>query len=163
MEGASNYVIWKSRIEFLLDEHDLKALIDSAVAEPLDAAHLRALKKNIARAKRLILDGVKDHIVPHIATKNTAREMWVGLENLYQGSSEQRKIYLEENMRNTRIKKGERIDSFLSRIQGNRDQLSVVGSTPKDSELVRLTLNSVSEDYQVFVQSILGREKLPAW
>ena len=41
LEGASNYVIWKLRIEFLLDEHDLKALIDSAVAEPLDAAHLR--------------------------------------------------------------------------------------------------------------------------
>ena len=85
--GASNYVIWKSRIQFLLDEHDLKALIDNAFVEPLDAAHLRAFKKNMARAKRLILDGVKDHIVPHIAAKNTAREMWVGLENLYQRSS----------------------------------------------------------------------------
>ena len=75
LEGASNYVIWKSRIEFLLDEHDLEALIDSAVAEPLDAAHLRQFKKNMARAKRLILDGVKGHIVPHIAAKNTPREM----------------------------------------------------------------------------------------
>ena len=88
LEGASNYVFWKSRIEFLLDEHDLKALIDSAVAKLLDAAHLRQFKKNMARAKRLILDGVKDHIVPHIAAKNTAREMWVGLEKQYQGSSE---------------------------------------------------------------------------
>ena len=88
LEGASNYVICKSRIQFLLDEHDLKSLIDSAVAEPLDATHLRAFKKNMARAKRLILDGVKDHIVPHIEAKDTAREMWVGLEKLYQGSSE---------------------------------------------------------------------------
>ena len=118
LEGASNYVIWKSRIEFLLDEHDLKALVDSAVAEPLDAAHLRQFKKNMARAKRLILDGVKDHIVPHIAAKTTAREMWVGLEKLYQGSSEQRKMYLEEKMRNIRMKKGDRFDS-LSRIQEN--------------------------------------------
>ena len=45
-------------------------LIDSAVAE-FDAAHLRAFKKNMARAKRLILDAVKDHIVPHIAAKGT--------------------------------------------------------------------------------------------
>ena len=80
LEGASNYIIWKSRIEFVLDEHGLKALIDSAVAEPFDAAHLRQFKKNMARAKRLILDGVKDHIVPHIVAKNTTREMWVGLE-----------------------------------------------------------------------------------
>ena len=82
LQGASNYVIWKSRIEFLLDEHDPKALMDSAIAEPLDAAHLRQFKKNMARSKRLILDGVKDHIVPHIAAKTTAREMWVGLEKL---------------------------------------------------------------------------------
>ena len=116
----------------------------------------------MARSKRLILEGVKDHIVPHIAAKNTAREMWVGLEKLYQGSSEQRKMYLEEKMRNTRMKKGERFDS-LSHIQDNRDQLLAIGFAPRDSELVRLTLNSVSEDYQVFVQSILGREKLSGW
>ena len=78
LEGASNYVIWKSRIEFLLDEHDLKALIESALVEPLDVAHLRQFKKNMARAKRLILDGVKDHIVPHIAAKNIARTMQIG-------------------------------------------------------------------------------------
>ena len=82
LEGASNYFIWKSRIEFLLDEHDLKALIDSAVVEPLDAVNLRQFKKNMARAKRLILDGVKDYIVPHIAANTTTREMWVGLEKL---------------------------------------------------------------------------------
>ena len=51
LEGASNYVIWKSRIQFLLDEHDLKALIENIVAELLDAAHLRAFKKNMSRAK----------------------------------------------------------------------------------------------------------------
>ena len=105
----------------------------------------------------MILDGVKDHIVPHIAAKNTAKEMWVGLKNLYQASSEQRKMYLEEKMRNTRMKKGERFDSSLFCIQDTRDQLSGVGASPRDSELVRLTLNSVSKDYQVFVQSILGR------
>ena len=73
LEGASNYVICKSRIQFLLDEHDLKSLIDSAVAEPLDVAHLSAFKKNMARAKGLILDGVKDQIASHIAAKDTVR------------------------------------------------------------------------------------------
>ena len=117
LEGTSNYVIWKSMIEFLLDEHDLKALIDNAVAEPLDTTHLRQFKNNMARAKRLILDGVKDHIIPRIVAKTTAREMWVGMEKLYQGSSEQRKMYLEEKMWNIRMKKRERFDSSLSRIQ----------------------------------------------
>ena len=34
----------------------------------------------------MILDRVKDHVIPHIAEKNTAREMWQTLNTLYQGS-----------------------------------------------------------------------------
>ena len=72
-------------------------------------------------------------------------------------------MYLEEKMQNIRMKKGERFDSSLSRIQENRDHLSAVGYAPNDSEIVRFMLNSISEDYQVFVKSILGRESLPGW
>lgn len=43
-------------------------------------------------AKRMILDGVKEHIDSHVAGKNTAREMWEALSLLYEGTSEQRKI-----------------------------------------------------------------------
>ena len=83
LEGASNYVIWKARISFLLDEHDLKNFIGSTLAEPVDVAPLRAFKKNMEKAKRLILDGVKDHIVSHIYGKGTAKEMWDVLAALY--------------------------------------------------------------------------------
>jgi hypothetical protein len=37
----------------------------------------------MARAKCIILDGVKDHVVPHIAKKETANEMWDALKKLY--------------------------------------------------------------------------------
>ena len=89
------------------------------VVVPVDADPLKEYKKNMAKAKRLILDGVRDNVVCHIASKGTAREMWQALEKLYQGSSEKRKMYLEENMWTTRMKKGERIDPFLSRLQEN--------------------------------------------
>ena len=88
LEVASNYVIWKARISFLLDEHYLKHFIDNAQVEPVDVAPLWAFKKNMAKAKRLILDGVRDDIVSHISNKGTTKEMWDGLETLYQGCSE---------------------------------------------------------------------------
>jgi len=46
------------------------------------------------KAKCIIFDGVKDH-VPHIAKKNTTKEMWDTLTTLYQGTSMQSKILLE--------------------------------------------------------------------
>ena len=73
LEGASNYVIWKAGISCLLDEHDLKTYIDSVVVVPADADPLKKYRKEMAKAKRLILDGVRDHMVSHIDGKDIAR------------------------------------------------------------------------------------------
>ena len=92
LEGASNYVIWQEKIKCLLDENDLKAFIDGAVVVPLDADPLNAYKKDMEKAKRLILNGVRDHILCHIPGKGTSKEMWNAFKTLYQGSSEQQKM-----------------------------------------------------------------------
>ena len=89
LEGASNDVIWKVRISCLLDEHDLKTYVDSVVAVLADPGSLKKYKVEMVKAKRLILDGVRDHIVCHIAGKDTAQQMWEALATLYKGSSEQ--------------------------------------------------------------------------
>lgn len=57
--------------------------------------------------------------------------------------------------------KGERVDPFLTKLKETCAELLVVRHTPQDSELVRPALNFISNDWQIFVQSILGREALP--
>ena len=61
------------------------------------------------------------------------------------------------------MQKGECIDPFLAKLQETQDKLAAVGSTPQPTEMMRLVLNSVSDEWQVFVQSTLGREKLLNW
>ena len=111
----------------------------------------------------MILDGVWDHLVSHIVGKDIAKEMWDALSTLYQGTSEQQKMYLEEKLRCVRMQKGEGIDPFLTKIQEIRGHLVDVGPTPQPTELVQLALNNVSKEWQLFVQSILGRDTLPRW
>ena len=55
---------------------------------PTNLAYLAAWKKIDSRAMLIIMDGVKDHIVPHISGKKTALEMWKDLESLYQSKNE---------------------------------------------------------------------------
>lgn len=105
----------------------------------------------MVKTKRMTPDRVKDHIVCHIASRNTATEMWDALSTLYQGSYEQWKMYLEQKMRSMQMQKGECIDPFLMKLQETRDELAAMGSTPQGYEMVRLALNSVSEEWQVFV------------
>jgi len=127
LDGASNYVIWKARISCLLDERFLKVYVNSVVFEPTDPDQLNKYKGEMANTKRMILDGVKDHIVCHIANRNTAKEMWDALLTLYQGSSEQWEMYLEQKMRSTQMQKGEHIYPFLTKLQETRDELVAVG------------------------------------
>jgi len=101
LEGASNYVILTARISCLLDENDFKAYVDSVVVVHMDPNSLKKYKVEMAEAKQLILDGVRDHVVCHIAGKDTTRQMWEALAMLYEGSFEQRKMYLELKMRST--------------------------------------------------------------
>ena len=76
-------MIWKARITCLLDEYDLKLFMTSMVAVPTDPDPLKKYTADMAKAKRLLLDGVKDHIVSHIASKDTTRQMWEALATLY--------------------------------------------------------------------------------
>jgi len=75
LDRASNYVILKARMSCLVDEHNLKANGNSVVVELADANLLKKYKAEMAKAKRLILDGVRDHVVCHISCKGTTKEM----------------------------------------------------------------------------------------
>lgn len=66
-----------------------------------DLAYLTTCKKENAKARRIILDSVKDHIVPHIIELNTMKKMWDAIMNLYQNATMNKKLILKEKLRNT--------------------------------------------------------------
>ena len=109
------------------------------------------------------MDGIKDHIVPHVAEKKTTNEMCKALKYLYEGNFVQRKMLLETQMRSFMMTKGEDMEHFLFKLQSIRDQLTATGATADDVVIVRTTLNVVTDEWETFVQSILGRADLPDW
>ena len=61
---------------------------------PTYPTKLVAWKKLDSRAMLIILDGVKDHIIPHLFKNNTALKMWNAFEVLYQRKNENRKMVM---------------------------------------------------------------------
>ena len=66
LEGALNFNTWKARVMNLLEEYDLDGYVTSIVEEPSSNAGRPAYKRNQAKAKRIIFDSVKDHLMPVI-------------------------------------------------------------------------------------------------
>jgi 2-phosphoglycerate kinase len=86
-----------------------------------------------AKAQRLILDGVKDHLIPHLAEKKTTKEMWDALKNLYEAKNENRKMALKDKLHDTKMGKGESVSSYLTRVAQVKDELAAVGEVISDS------------------------------
>ena len=92
MDGASNFVVWEAIILSVLDRDRLKQFALRTITIPVDPTNNDKYEDAMARTKSIILNRVKDHVVPHIAEKNTTNEMWVALTNLYQHTSVQMKM-----------------------------------------------------------------------
>jgi hypothetical protein len=67
-----------------------------------------------AKAQRIILDGVKDHLIPHLAEKKTAKEMWDALKNLFEAKNENWKMALKAKLHDTKMGKEESVSLVLS-------------------------------------------------
>jgi hypothetical protein len=163
LDGASNFGIWKERILLSLEEYGLKEFAKKTIIVPVDAQQEEAHKKNDAKARRIIMDGVKDHIVPHLSGLDTTRKMWEAIIKLYQNSNLNRKMVLKEKLRNTKMGKGESVSSYLTKLRQVKDELAVVGDNVDGTELVRIALNGFSKSWDVFVRGIVAREHTPDW
>ena len=64
LEGSSNYVAWKDQMEAVLDDNGLKDFIDAEIPKPTDAAQVEAWKKKMEKCRRILLEGMRDHIDP---------------------------------------------------------------------------------------------------
>ena len=134
LDGVGNFVSWKVKIVLLLRENELwDEVVNNTIAHPIvirsattDAvAHAAFVKKDI-KAMRIILDVVKDHVIPHIFGKDHTHEMWSALTGLFQSTNENKKMVLREKLKNVKMVKGEMCMTYLTRISQVRDELAAV-------------------------------------
>ena len=97
LDGAVNFSPWKARIVLILQDSELWDIVNKTttnpVTVPINAVVRAAFDKRDIKAKSILLDAIKDHVILHISGKDHAHQMWTALTNLYQSSNENRKWY----------------------------------------------------------------------
>ena len=163
LDGSLNYIAWKDRMEAVLDDNGLKEFIDVDIPKPSssDAAALDAWKKKVAKCRRILLEGVKDHIVSSLHGKATPFLMWKALTDLFQSRSDQRKLALKDKLRKIKMEKGDSIPKYLTKFVHCKDELGSVGVTFDDEYLVSLALLGLPKSWHSYEDSVNGWEKLP--
>ena len=54
-------------------------------------------KKDIIKAKRIIVDSIKGHLIPQVSSKDTPQDMFDALSGMYEGRNINRKMNLRAN------------------------------------------------------------------
>jgi hypothetical protein len=82
------------------------------VATPTDPQWLEAHKKKEVKAKQMIMDVVKDHLIPHISKKKTAKEMFDALVGLYQSENINKKMILLNKLRSIEMIRSDTVTNY---------------------------------------------------
>ena len=82
LEGAENFREWKYRVLLILEEHDLENYVKWEVVDPEGDKDKAKQKKNMVKAKRIISNSIKDHLITHVSSLKTSKEMFDALTNL---------------------------------------------------------------------------------
>ena len=165
LKAILNYIVGKDRMEVVLEDNGLKEFIDSDVPKPtsMDAALLDAWQKKVAKMRRILLEGVRHHIVSSLYGKATPFLMWKALTDLFQSRNDHRKLALKDKLRMIKMEKADNIPKYLTKFFQCRDELGSVGIMVSDDDLVSLALLGLPKSWHSYQEFVNGWEKLPDW
>ena len=111
LEGDLDFAGWKLRLKLILKEHGLNKFIEKSNPSPKGNDEIEKWESDNNKAMKIIVDGVKSHLLPVISELDTAHEMYNALENMFEINNTVRIITLKDRMSNIKMNKGEKISS----------------------------------------------------
>ena len=87
LDGSSNFNNWKAGVMVILEENDIDHYVTTVVAKPTTNVGRTVFKRNQVKARRIIYDSVKEHIMSVITPLKTAKECFNTLVKLYEAKA----------------------------------------------------------------------------
>jgi hypothetical protein len=103
LDGASNFLSWKARLTLAFKEYYLWELVEKIVSPPTDPTTLESHSKKEIKARRVILDSMKDCLIPHLPEKKMTKEMFDALVGLLQSTNMNMKMVLRNKLISMKI------------------------------------------------------------
>jgi hypothetical protein len=130
LDGTTNFNSWKSRFLITLEGGDLMKYVEEVVPESIDDAEKCQWRKNDAKARKIIIYFVRDHLIPHISNLKTTKQMY--LKKLFESNNTNKALALRHQLQNLKMTKSDTIATFFMKISEIRGQLGAIGEIISD-------------------------------
>lgn len=168
--GENNFVKWSYQFQSVLEGNDLFGYFDGScvcpprfvlteqgeVTREITSAY-KIWKKTDKALLGLLMATLNEDIMEIIVGCKSSYDAWLALLERFSTCSRANIIQLKTDLQT--IKKGaDSIDKYLLRIKHARDQLSSVGVTLVDEDIVVVTLNGLPDEYSMIKTVIRARD-----
>ena len=116
LAGVDKFQVWKYIISMILEENDLDKFITQEFPEPEGDEAKVSHKRSMTKAKRIIAYSIKDHLISHVSSFKTLKEVYDALTKMFEGKNINRKMTLRNQLKNVKIQNFETIQSYFTRI-----------------------------------------------
>lgn len=151
LEGATNFTSWKIRIMSTLKELEIDSLIEKPPQSQMNEDEKCEWNKNNKKAMRILIDSIKDHIIPTISFLESTYHMFSTLVGMFEINNTSIILALKNDLSRIWMNQGESITSYLMRITKLRNQLANIGHAYYEKELSMIILNGLPLSLDSFI------------
>lgn len=162
--GSLNFFAWNRRIYLILIENEVIEYVKGSITKP-SQEQAQALSKHMKgeiRVQRILIESIKDSLIPYVAKMETMKEIYEKLVEMFSISTSREVISLITKLYNINVFKDEGITSYLMMVSQIRDKLQELGEIMFDKGMTTVVLNALPNEWGNFVSSIYGnKEAIP--
>jgi hypothetical protein len=126
--------------------------------EPQNVAIMEKFKDSDINAMSIIVDSIKDHLIPYISHIDSSKKMYDALTNLFSVRNIGQVMILKNELCDMKMNDDDNITLCLVRISQLVDQLQAIEEIILDKELVNIVLNVLPKTWDAFVASMNTRK-----
>ena len=114
----------------ILQENDLDQFVKEEVKEPEEEEANSKHKKDMIKAKRIIVESNKDNLIPQVSSRETPKEMFDSLSSLFEVRRNiNRKMTLRNHLKSVKTQNLETMQSYFSRVAQIKYRLEAISDT----------------------------------
>jgi hypothetical protein len=173
LDGASNFRAWKTRIDLILAKNKVLDIVKGKIVkpefkegeekEPQNVAAMEKFKDVDINAMSIIVDSIKDHLIPYISHLDSSKKMYDALINLFSVRNIGQVMSLKNELCDMKMNDDDSITSYFVRISQLRDQLQAIEEITSKKELVNIVLNGLPKTWDAFAASMNTRKEYPTF
>jgi hypothetical protein len=133
LDGDSKFKAWKTRIDLILDKNKVLDIVKGKIVkpefeegkekEPQNVASMEKFKDDDINAMSIIVESIKDNLIPYISHLDSSKKMYDALTNLFSVRNIGQVMSLKNELCDMKMNDEDCITSYFVRISQLRDQL----------------------------------------